>query len=75
MEFEEKKIRKAERKVARKKEGKEQKEKREREGEWKKDVLRVIFFNLFWFAAPLRSLKKFGDTPNWLKMTIWRHLM
>ncbi len=25
----------------------------------------AVFFNLFWFAAPLRSLKKFGGTPNW----------
>jgi hypothetical protein len=35
----------------------------------------AVFFYLLWFAAPFRSLKKFGSTPNWLKMTILRHLM
>ncbi len=36
---------------------------------------RPLFFNLFWFAAPLRSVKNFGGTPNWLKMTILQYLM
>ncbi len=34
-----------------------------------------VFFNLFWFAAPFRSLKNFGDTPNWLQITNWQHLI
>ncbi len=32
---------------------------------------RLVFFNLFLFTAPLRSLKKFDGTPTWLKMTIF----
>ncbi len=26
----------------------------------------TVFFNLFWFAALSKSLKKIGGTPNWL---------
>jgi hypothetical protein len=29
---------------------------------------KTVFFNLFWFPAPLRSIKKkFVGTPKWLK--------
>ncbi len=29
-----------------------------------------LFFNLFWFTSTFRSLKRFGGTLTWLKMTI-----